>query len=134
MDEFLAAIGGMRAASGQAASFEGAGQQGHADAADDQCPGDDVPRERLADPFGNFPPTAYDKGDRHLGSGGHGGPAGYINHIALTAHDGNMQIFGIWEPTEALGASGPVLMPILGSLGAGLVPPAIAPMYSLVEG
>jgi len=38
MDEFLAAIGGMRAASGQAVPFEGTGQQGHAGAADEQLP------------------------------------------------------------------------------------------------
>ncbi len=85
-------------------------------------------------PFGNFPPTTYDRAIATLEAAGHGAPAGYINHIALTVHDGNMQIFGTWEPAEALEASGLVPMPILGSLGAGLVPPAIATVYSLVEG
>jgi len=49
------------------------------------CPGDDVPRERLAGPFGNFPPTTYDKAIATLEAAGHGASAVYINQSA-TAH------------------------------------------------
>jgi len=49
------------------------------------CPGDDVPRERLAGAFGNFPPTTYDKAIATLEAAGHGAPVGYINQSA-TAH------------------------------------------------
>jgi hypothetical protein len=49
------------------------------------CLGDDMPRERLAGPFGNFPPTAYGKPIATLEAAGHGAPAGYINQ-SVTAH------------------------------------------------
>jgi hypothetical protein len=82
---FLRRAVGCGAASGQAAPFEGAGQQGNAGAADEQLPGDDVPRGWLAGPFGNFPPTTYDKAIATLEAAGHGTPTGYINQSA-TAH------------------------------------------------
>ena len=48
VNEDLAPVGGVGAPFGQPAAFEGVEQRGHAGAADEQPPGDDVPGDRLA--------------------------------------------------------------------------------------
>jgi hypothetical protein len=82
----------------------------------------------------SFPPATYEKAIAALESAGAGAPAGRLNHVALTADDGNIAVFDIWESPEALEAFGAVLMPILSGLGVELVPPAVLPVYNVIQG
>jgi hypothetical protein len=83
---------------------------------------------------GNFPPASYEKAIAQLAEAGFGTPAGRLHHFALSSDSGNMEVFDIWESSEALDAFGPALMPILGGLGVDLVPPTVTPVYNSIQG
>jgi hypothetical protein len=82
----------------------------------------------------NFPPAAYQKAIAALEAAGYGAPAGRLYHVALTADDGDVAVFDVWESPEALEAFGSVLMPILSGLGVELVPPMVSPVHNVIQG
>jgi hypothetical protein len=78
-----------------------------------------------------FTPEKYDEVVRRLEAAGHGKPAARLVHIAVEA-DGEIEVFDIWESSEALGAFGAAFMPHLQDLGVELRPPTIHPVHNTI--
>ena len=81
-----------------------------------------------------FTPAKYDEAIRRLDATGEGHPAGRLHHVAVDV-DGEIEVFDIWESSEALQKWGPEgFVPILIELGVELHPPTIHPVHNVIPG
>jgi hypothetical protein len=80
-----------------------------------------------------FTPEKYKSAIEQLAAAGQGSPKGRSYHVALESEAG-VHVFDIWESQEDFEAFGPVLIPILSSLGVGLQEPMVATVLNVIEG
>jgi hypothetical protein len=75
----------------------------------------------------------YEQALVKLEEAGAGSPDGRLYHVALE-HDGQINVFDIWESQASFDAFGATLVPILqGELGAELGRPVIAPVHNEIK-
>jgi hypothetical protein len=80
-----------------------------------------------------FTPDVYDETLKQLDAAGAGAPKGRLYHVAME-HEGNIQVFDVWDSMESFQAFGETLVPIMAKVGADPGEPMISPIHNIIKG
>jgi hypothetical protein len=81
----------------------------------------------------SFTPAVYDEAIKQLDAAGAGAPKGRLYHVAME-HEGNIQVFDVWDSMESFQAFGETLLPIMAKVGADPGEPMVSPIHNIVKG
>ena len=80
-----------------------------------------------------FTPEAYNETIKRLEAAGAGAPVGRLYHAALE-HDGQIQVFDVWDSQESLDAFVPTVSAIMAEVGADPGEPMVSPVHNTIQG
>lgn len=79
-----------------------------------------------------FTTDKYEEALRRLEAAGAGAPAGREYHFALTAPDGSVNVFDVWDSRESFDKFGETLVPIMAELGTDPGEPMVMDVHNVL--